>query len=87
MISAWGGLKVVSDINCTVSIPWFLRRTWRERLFSRPWRPLEEVKVIKRTVPSPHIYVVGKQTVIAHPDMVAKLGSIINQEGGQIDLR
>lgn len=33
-----------------------VRRTWRERLFSLPWRPLQATRVVIPMVPDPQIY-------------------------------
>lgn len=56
--------------------------TWRERLFSWPWRPW--VKWIFWTTPSQTMYLIrpdkmfgrGSETVVAHPSMVDQLRGI-----------
>ena len=50
-----------------------VRRTWRERLFSRPWKPRERMKRVFR----PRAYVLEDKTVIVSPetyDAVIKAG-------------
>lgn len=47
--SVWrGGIPIYRDVNCVRDevVP----RTWRERLFSWPWRPLQATRTVR--VPS-----------------------------------
>jgi hypothetical protein len=45
-----------------------VERSWKERLFSLPWRPFEKKKIIDK----PTIFVVG-ETIIAHPVFKSRL--------------
>ena len=45
-------------------------RTWRERLFSRPWQPWVGAKTISVEVPSKQILNVGNSMLICHPEML-----------------
>lgn len=60
----FGGIQIIEDKNMleyeTVS------RTWKERLFTLPWRPFLKVKTISK--PSKDIYQVGN-TFVCHPFM------------------
>ena len=49
-----------------------VRRTWRERLCSRPWRPLVAVKTITIQVPSEAVRVWNGK-VLMHPALFAEL--------------
>lgn len=48
-------------------------RTWRERLFSRPWRPFKATKTVIPKVPMPSVYLTGDGTVYAHPEIAAQI--------------
>lgn len=55
-----------------------VRRTWRERLFSRPWRPRQKTKSITIYVPSMKCLVsesgiLGRKCFIMHPVMLQKI--------------
>lgn len=52
--------------------PVTVTRTWRERLLTWPWRPLQRTKVVQ--VPSPKVFVANDfGGMICHPDTAAKL--------------
>ena len=48
-------------------------RTWKERLFSRPWRPFKATKTVIPKVPMPPVYLTGDGTVYAHPEIAAQI--------------
>lgn len=60
------GIHFIPNKNLTVqgTVP----RTWKERMFSWPWRPLRKTKVIN--VPDPTVYLMGDKA-IAHPATIA----------------
>jgi hypothetical protein len=75
-----------------------VRRTWRERLLTLPWRPL----VKTRTEPDPHLYKVrqpedlygfvseGREFYVGHPATVRNLMAAASPpepttEGGETD--
>lgn len=53
--------------------PQTVRRTWRERLFSRPWRPWRATRTFVPRVPYRGAFRVGSDTVLMHPAMVIEL--------------
>lgn len=68
------GMRLVENANLLVDgKPYQRRRGWRERLLTRPWRPLQATETIIPKVPSPNFYMIGKTTVVAHPDTLARL--------------
>ena len=69
------GLQIVTSVYLTK--PLKTGRTWRERLFSWPWRPWQEFRIIN--VPDRQFYIVGK-TVHCHPAMLAELQRVIDLE-------
>lgn len=62
------GYQVIVDANRTDAKT--VRRSWRERLFSRPWRPFAGTKTIR--VPSLNVVLIGR-TMIIHPAVLARL--------------
>ena len=50
-----------------------MRRTWRERLFTRPWHPLQRTKTITPQVPKRGGYFIGQNQMIVHPAFAAEL--------------
>jgi len=71
------GKKVVLNENLVVPVNVEIKRTWKERFFSRPWRPLKATKIMIKYKPSPDIMVVGNDTWIMHPDTMAKIAEQI----------
>jgi hypothetical protein len=77
------GYTLVEDMTLTVPGPivdedrW-VRRTWKERLFSRPWKPLISKKQITVKVqtylPDPQHYFIHKnKEIVGHPQTLQKL--------------
>lgn len=54
-----------------------VNRTWRERLFTLPWRPLIKIKQIK--VPSENVIKIGN-TLYVHPVLYEKLKYACKEE-------
>jgi hypothetical protein len=68
------GMKVIQDINMTDEAPMVYRlRPWKERLFTRPWRPLQEGVWMPQRRPSRRILQLGFNTLVMHPAMWQKL--------------
>ena len=48
--------------------PYEVQRTWKERLFTTPWRPFKRTKTIIPKVPDKFVYFIeGGKVCIAHP--------------------
>lgn len=54
-----------------------VKRSWKERLFERPWRPFKKFKTIM--IPSEKIYEVGG-AFICHPEMKQKIEQRLKEE-------
>jgi len=62
------GVRVfLNEILTVPGDPARVRRTWRERLLSRPWRPLRAFKMIPTVKPDPSVYRTA-QGLFMHPD-------------------
>ena len=53
--------------------PYTARRTWRERLFRRPWRPLQATRVIVPKIPYQGAVRLNSTTLVMHPAIVRTL--------------
>ena len=58
--------------------PQEVRRSWRERLFSRPWRPFKATYTVVPQVPSDQILHTA-QGFIMHPEMWRRLNAQLVQ--------
>ena len=68
------GLELIKDPNMVCpGEPVQVRRSWRERLFSRPWRPLDATKTHVPMVPRKDFYVLMGKTIVAHPERAREL--------------
>lgn len=78
-------MPTFGDMPVTLS-PWLtkagppqqIRRTWRERLFSRPWRPLQATYTVVPQVPSDQI-LQTPDGLVMHPEMWRKLSEQLMQ--------
>ncbi len=70
-----GGVRVIVNEHCVVDgTPYQVQetRTWRERLFSRPWRPLQRAKTVTVVPKVPAAYMTP-MGLLAHPAIVKQL--------------
>ncbi len=76
------GLKIQESLYLTEpGEPMQVRRSWRERLWSWPWRPWRATKTIVPQVPSKSFYLIGNDTVLCHPAQVAELRRKVEVDG------
>jgi hypothetical protein len=47
--------------------PYPVKRTWKERLFTRPFRPLQRTRMITPKVPDTSVYVIDG-VMVMHPE-------------------
>ncbi len=65
--------KIIENHLLTVpGPPMTVVRTRRERLFSRPWMPLQRTRTVIPQIPSTQIYQVG-DTLVMHPVMAERM--------------
>lgn len=62
------GYKIILNRQLSTPIPEEINRTWKERLFSWPWRPFKKTKIIIRYEPIKTIYSDGNK-LIMHPEV------------------
>jgi hypothetical protein len=58
-----------------------VRRSWKERLFSLPWRPREKTKTIQipEIIPDPNYYQIGNR-IVGHPQSIRRLKDAIGTQ-------
>lgn len=65
--------EIIKDINMTeAGEPYQVDRAWKERLFTRPWKPLQKTKSITPQVPSRECRMMGN-IIYMHPEMARAL--------------
>ena len=73
MMAQYGGKQIITSVYLTkTSDPLSVKRTWKERLFSRPWKPWQATKMITIQVPSDEVLVMMDR-IIMHPEMFRRL--------------
>ncbi len=54
-----------------------VRLSWKERLFSWPWKPLVKtrhyIKTFQTQLPDPNYYILGDRIILGHPETIMKL--------------
>jgi hypothetical protein len=70
----FAGMRIIESEFLTVpGEPEQRRRTWRQRLFSRPWRPWRATYVFIPQLPNPNVFILNGRTVVMHPVTARKL--------------
>lgn len=65
---------VITSRHLTETVQRTVRRTWKERLLTLPWRPWQAVKVVVETVPSEEIYLVQWSNCVSSGDSTSLVG-------------
>lgn len=67
------GLRIIEDSTMVIDgEPIKVVRSWKERIFSLPWRPLKRAKIVVSKVPNPNVYRY-KDYMVMHPDIAKQL--------------
>jgi hypothetical protein len=69
-------IQIIESVHLTVTVEKTVKRTWRERMFTWPWKPWEDTKTIQVQEPDPKFYVMtqhGSRTIVCHPARAAQL--------------
>ncbi len=65
------GIRIVESIYLVEpGDPIEIRRSWRERLFSRPWTPLKTTRTLIPNVPYKGAIRIDNTTIVMHPETV-----------------
>lgn len=71
------GMRVIEDVNLVTAQPLVVNLTWRQRLFSWPWRPWESTKVVVQYVPDQRVYAKDDSTIVCHPVIAQKIKEVL----------
>lgn len=75
------GCEVHQDFCLVVHDGWeTVARSWKERLFSRPWRPWQKTRKIPKYKPDPNLYTFNGK-LIGHPDTIEKMVEKLKESG------
>lgn len=66
------GYRVVEDINLTETESYEQVRSWKERLFTFPWKPFKKFKVCYRIASSKDVFVIDNM-LVCHPVIAEEL--------------
>lgn len=61
-------------------VPYTVRRTWRQRLFSWPWRPWKPTYTITPRVPYQGVLRIDDTTLVMHPQTLQQMRQIIKDD-------
>lgn len=61
--------------------PVTVRRSWRERLFSRPWRPFVTTRTVIPKIPYRGAVRLNQTTIVMHPATVLELKKSLDWTG------
>lgn len=72
------GLRVIESVYLTQQgRPYPVRRGWRERLFTLPWRPLQMTRLVTPTIPYQGGVMVNEHTILMHPAFIKSLREVL----------
>jgi len=77
--SALAGYTITESIWCTIPQEREAMRSWRERLFSRPWQPFRRTKIETIQVPNPDLFIAGTR-IVGHPATIQRLMDSLIQD-------
>lgn len=85
LINPLHGLKIITDLNLTIQDGTIIvNRSWKERLFTRPWKPWVATKEIFNIIPDPNMYFIEKEGIVfAHPVTARRLYDEFDQSFGE----
>lgn len=72
------GMRMIESVWMTKPETRTVQRTWRERLWSWPWRPWQPTKLVTVQVPSPEVLRMG-DTLIAHPQTIKAIQQLLSE--------
>ena len=68
------GVKIIESLLMVEDgTPYEVKRFWRERLFSRPWRPLHPTRTVVPKVPKREALRMPDGSLVMHPELAREL--------------
>ena len=76
----FNGMRVIESVHLTQNgEPYEVRRTWRERLLTRPWRPLQATRTVMPHVPYQGAVRLDRNTLVMHPAVWKQLRETLRE--------
>jgi hypothetical protein len=73
-VNDFSGMRIIENANLTEpGEPVSVRRSWRERLFSRPWKPWQATRLVIPQIPYHGAIRLNDRTLIMHPGTLREL--------------
>ncbi|GAI08201.1 unnamed protein product [marine sediment metagenome] len=78
-----GGIKIISNpFLVEDGEPCEIKRDWRERLLSMPWKPWTATKTITPKIPMKKFLKLPNGTYMAHPQIVNEIKNLVSTGPG-----
>ncbi len=79
------GVRVIENANLVIQNGHkYVRRSWKERLLSWPWKPWDDFKRVPNMEPDPKLISMpgafGAPTLVGHPETMRRLKSRLEGE-------
>ena len=75
------GMRIIENAHMVKDgEPYEVRRTWKERLFSLPWRPLLARRTVVPKVPRRAIIQLPNGALVMHPVVAEELRALVKRE-------
>jgi hypothetical protein len=81
MIDTFASVRLIESPYLTVAVSFVVRRPWRERLFSRPWRPCQRTRTVIQQEPSRGALQLPNGDIVMHPEMARRLRESLATRG------
>lgn len=75
----YGRKIVLSNILTHDGEPFEVKRTWKERLFTKPWRPFKKTRIVVLQIPD-DVIIKTPDAYIMHPEVFKRLQLEFNKQ-------
>ena len=73
------GVTILESVYLTEDETQVIKRAWRERLFSWPWRPFQSTRNVVVKVPLSGAVWLSEKTLVMHPETLRNLRASLNR--------
>jgi len=77
----FNGMRIITSLDMVEEgTPYEVKRTWKERLFTLPWKPFYATKTVVPLIPKQTATFLPNGTLVMHPEMYDKIQKENNYE-------